>query len=140
MDITPGYLSSIKRELAEADAEYAELGYPKGYRGLDYKYGEGTRYFEDVYASFSDGELLELIRERRERTGRPPLVNRRRDAMAAMPVEYNLDNAHTEFYIKLLKRVCRNRRLFGDAGPVYTKPIEQFKNISETLGRPRRGI
>ncbi|MDR1245548.1 MAG: hypothetical protein LBK57_00790 [Clostridiales Family XIII bacterium] len=205
MDITPGYLSSIKREIAEADAEYAELRYPKHYRGLDYKYGEGTRYFEDVYASFSDGELLELIRERRERTGRPPrdfqfldlyvtyiidrflhwngalskalpeevkeqekkeiaavnritlidkrlphlyqiaksrvfeyppFVNRRRDAMEAMKLEYNLDNAHTEFYIKLLKRVCRNRRLFGDAGPAYTKPIEQFKNISETLGRP----
>jgi hypothetical protein len=207
MNVTPGYLSSIKREIAEADAEYAELKYPKHYRGLDYKYGEGTRYFEDVYASFSDGELLELIRERKERTGRPlrdfqfldvyvtyiidrflhwngalskalpeevkaqekkeitavsritlidkklphlyqiarsrafeypTLVDGRRVAMKALERDYGLDRARAEFYVKLLKRVCRNRRLFGeeDARQVYSKQTAELVSIAEALGRP----
>jgi hypothetical protein len=68
----------------------------------------------------------------------PTLADGCKGALKAMEAGYSLDRAHIEFYLKLLKRVCRNRRLFEDTDTsrAYSKQIGQLLSISEALGRP----
>jgi hypothetical protein len=89
--------------------------------------------------TLGDAKLAHLYQIAKSRVfDYPTLADGCKDALKAMETNYGLDRAHIEFYLKLLKRVCRNRRLFGeeDTGQAYSKQIGQLLSISEALGRP----
>jgi hypothetical protein len=87
--LSPDEIAAIKAELAEADAmlsEHSLHGPSIGTAcitsyGLDRRYGEGTRYYEQLYTSYTNDELLFILRARGEINGMPPKYNQALDVL-----------------------------------------------------------